>query len=90
MDNPYRFRIRQVILPATLIGVGIIRLGKPRLQYRNQELADELQGNIDSKFTVDDFSQYAPMFAVCGLNLCGVKGRHSFTDRTIIPLLPMH
>ena len=24
------------------------------------------------------------MFAVYGLNLCGVKGRHSFTDRTII------
>lgn len=39
---------------------------------------------LNSKFTIDDFSQYAPMLAVYGLNLCGVKGRHSFTDRTII------
>ena len=83
-NNPYRFRIRQVILPATLIGVGIIGLESHWLQYQNRELRDELRENIDSKFTVDDFSQYAPMFAVYGLNLCGVKGRHSFTDRTII------
>ena len=83
-NNPYRFRIRQVILPATLIGVGIIGLESHWLQYQNRELRDELRENIDSKFTVDDFSQYAPMLAVYGLNLCGVKGKHDFADRTII------
>ena len=67
-NNPYRFRIRQVILPATLIGVGIIGLESHWLQYQNRELRDELRENIDSKFTVDDFSQYAPMFAVYGFH----------------------
>ena len=72
-NNPYRFRIRQVILPATLIGVGIIGLESHWLQYQNRELRDELRENIDSKFTVDDFSQYAPMLAVYGLNFVWCK-----------------
>lgn len=33
---------------------------------------------------MDEYSQYAPMVAVYGLNLFGIKGKHSFKDRTII------
>ena len=82
--NPYKFRIRQVILPTVLIGVGIIGLESDWLKYQNREMRDELQENIDRHFTMDDFTQYVPMAAVYGLNLCGIKGKHSFADRTII------
>lgn len=82
--NPYKFHIRQVILPTVLIGVGIIGLESDWLKYQNREMRDELQENIDRHFTMDDFTQYVPMAAVYGLNLCGIKGKHSFTDRTII------
>lgn len=47
-------------------------------------MQEELQENIDGKFTIDDFSQYAPMVATYGLKLCGVKGKHGYGDLAII------
>lgn len=82
--NPYKFKPTQLIIPATLIGVGIIGLESDWLKYQNHEMRDELQENIDNHVTIDDFSQYAPMAAVYGLNLYGIKGRHGFADRTLI------
>ena len=82
--NPYRFKPLQLIVPGALIGVGIIGLESDWLKYQNGEIREELQENIDRKLTFDDFSQYAPMAAAYGLNLCGVKGRHGYGDLTII------
>ncbi|WP_044266592.1 phosphatase PAP2 family protein [Bacteroides timonensis] len=81
---PYKFKPVRLIVPATLIGVGIIGLESDWMKYQNREMRDELQEDIDQKVSIDDFSQYAPMAAVYGLNLCGIKGRHGFADRTII------
>ena len=83
-DHPYRFNLKQVAIPAVLIGVGLIGLESDWLKYQNREIRDEMQENIDRKITIDDFSQYAPMAAAYGLNLCGIKGEHRFADRTII------
>lgn len=83
-SSPYHFKITQMAVPAVLVTVGIIGLESDWLEYQNSEIRDELQENIDSKFTVDDFSQYVPMAAVYGLNLCGVKGKHDVKDQTII------
>ncbi len=33
---------------------------------------------------IDDFTQYAPMAATYGLNLCGIKRKHGYGDLTII------
>lgn len=82
--SPYKFKPGQLIIPITLIGVGIIGLESDWLKYQNREMRDELQENIDRRLTMDDFTQYAPMAAVYGLNLFGVKGKHDFVDRTII------
>lgn len=82
--NSYHFKLQQLAIPAVLIGVGVIGLESDWLKYQNSEVRDELQENIDKKITVDDFSQYLPMVAVYGLNLCGLKGKHDFVDRTII------
>lgn len=81
---PYRFKPLQLIVPTTLIGVGIIGLESDWLKFQNKEIRDELQENIDRRITMDDFTQYVPMAAVYGLNLCGIKGRHGYGDLTII------
>ena len=83
-NSSYKFKAQQLIIPTTLIGIGIIGLESDWLKYQNREMREELQENIDKKFTIDDFSQYMPMVAVYGLNLCGIKGKHNFIDRTII------
>lgn len=82
--TPYKFKPVQLIVPAALIGVGVIGLESDWLKYQNREIRDELQENIDHKFTIDDFSQYAPIAAAYGLDLLGVKGKHDAIDQTII------
>ena len=82
--NPYKFNPVQLVVPGTLIGVGIIGLESDWLKYQNKEIKEELQENLDRKFTIDDFSQYVPMAATYGLNLCGVKGKHGYGELTII------
>lgn len=82
--TPYKFRPLQLIVPGTLIGIGIIGLESDWLKFQNKEIRDELQENIDRRFTIDDFIQYAPMAATYGLNLCGLKGKHGYGDLTII------
>lgn len=80
----YWFKPLQLIVPGTLIGVGVIGLESDWLKFQNKEIRDGLQENIDHKLTVDDFTQYAPMAAAYGLSLCGVKGRHGYDNLTII------
>lgn len=82
--NPYKFRPVQLVAPVTLIGVGIIGLESDWLKFQNKEVKDELQEDKHNKFGVDDFTQYLPMAATYGLNLCGVKGLHGYGDLTII------
>lgn len=83
-DSTAVFKPTQLIVPATLIGVGIIGLEIDWLKYQNSEISEELQENIDHKLTFDDFSQYAPAAAVYALDLCGVRGRHEAMDQTIL------
>lgn len=80
----YGFKPLQLIVPCTLIGVGVIGLESDWLKYQNREIREELQENIDRKFTIDDFSQYAPIAAVYGLKLCGIKGKQGYGDMTVI------
>lgn len=83
-SSPYKFKPLQLVVPGTLIGVGIIGLESDWLKFQNREIRDELQENIDHRLTIDDFTQYAPMAATYGLNLCGIKGKHGYGDLTII------
>lgn len=83
-SNTYKFKPLQLIVPGTLIGVGIIGLKSDWLKYQNHEIRKELQENIDHKLTFDDFTQYVPMATTYGLNLCGIKGKHGYGDLTII------
>lgn len=82
--SPYRFKPLQLVVPVALLGVGLVGCENHWLKYQNKEIRDELQEDIDNKFTIDDFSQYAPIVATYGLNLCGLKGKHGYGDLTII------
>lgn len=80
----YRISYRQFIIPTLLIGTGFIGLKSDWLLYQNHEIRDELQENKKSNFPIDNYTQFAPIAAVYGLNLCGIKGRHNFRDRTLV------
>lgn len=82
--NPYKFKATQLIIPGALVGVGIFGLHNKWLIHQNKSLREELQENIDSRFTIDDFTQYVPMASTYALRLCGVKGKHDYVDMTII------
>lgn len=83
-ENTYHFKPMQLIIPVTLVGIGIIGSENEWSKYRNRNIRDELQKYRNRKITIDNYSQYAPMVAVYGLNLCGIKGKHDFVERTII------
>lgn len=83
-SNEYKFKVKQLAIPITLIGIGVIGLESDWLKFQNREIRDELRENIDSKFSIDDFSLYLPMVSVYGLNALGIKGKHSFKERTLI------
>jgi Membrane-associated phospholipid phosphatase len=83
-DKTHKFEYTKLIIPTALIGVGVIGLESDWLKFQNHEIRDELQENIDKKITLDDFTQYAPMMTVYGLNLCGIKSKHNFRGQTII------
>jgi hypothetical protein len=78
------FSKRQLIVPAVFFGYGIASMESDYLKLVNTEIREEVQENIDEKFTIDDFSQFTPVLTVYGLNLLGCKGKNNFRDRTVI------
>lgn len=82
--NPYKFRPLELIIPTTLIAVGVIGLESDWLKWHNGEVRDELQEHHHPKVGIDDFSQFTPLAATYGLKLCGVRSLHSYADMTII------
>ena len=79
-----KFKYEALIIPTVLIGYGIVGLESHTLQFINTETRDEITESIDSKLSIDDFSQYAPFLTVYGLNALGVKGKNNFKNRKIV------
>lgn len=84
LGSSYRFHVVQTIIPASLIAFGFFGTHNGWVRHQNREIRHVVTTNIDKKFTVDDYSQYMPMLAVYGLNMCGVGGKHNLRDRTLI------
>lgn len=84
LNNDLKFKYKSLIIPAALITYGAIGIESDALKSFNSEIKEEINEHIDSKFTIDDISQYAPFASVYALNLFGVEGKHNFKDRTII------
>ncbi|MEG1860576.1 MAG: phosphatase PAP2 family protein [Bacteroidaceae bacterium] len=78
------FNWPSVLIPSAFISIGIIGLKSPWLKYQNKEIRDELQENIDHRITLDDYAQYVPAVATFALDACGVKAKHSLTERIVV------
>ncbi|WP_321317986.1 phosphatase PAP2 family protein [Labilibaculum sp.] len=85
-DDKYEYglNIRKTIIPISLISVGIIGFENNGFEIFNEEIQEEVAENIDRRFTIDDFMQYAPAGVVYANNLLGVKGKHSFSNQLLI------
>lgn len=81
-DDTHRFRWQQLIAPIALIGIGTTPFYCSQVKSWDVDLQHKMSGSKD--LPIDNYLQYAPMVALYGLNLCGVKGQHNFCDRTIL------
>lgn len=78
------FSKKQLIIPGLFFTYGLASIESDYLKLVNTEIREEVQENIDEKFTIDDFSQFVPALSVYGLNAMGVKGKNNFRDRSVI------
>lgn len=79
-----QFKAQSLIIPVSLITYGVVGLESHQLKFINSNLETEITEHIDTRFTIDDISQYSPFLSVYGLNALGIKGKNNFKDRTII------
>ncbi len=79
-----KFNAKALIIPTVLMTYGVIGLESDGLEGLNLNIRNEVVEDIDEKFTIDDFSQYAPALTVYALNNLGIEGKHNLRDRTII------
>ena len=84
LKKDLKFKYEALIIPAALVGFGVIGLESESIKNINNSTRDEITEHIDEKLSIDDFSQYAPFASVYALNAFGVKGKNNFKDRTII------
>ena len=73
---------RITIAPIALIGIGVNGFFNHGMIQLDHDISRKFKGKSSRR--VSDYLQYVPMVAVYGLNLCQVKGKHRFIDRTIL------
>lgn len=83
-DDTHDLKLKEVLIPTAVVGASALFVPKGWLKKQRENVQDVLSAKGRHTFKVDEYSQYAPMVAVYGLNLCGIKGKHGFKDRTII------
>jgi membrane-associated phospholipid phosphatase len=78
------YNFNSFIIPAAFIGYGLISLtGDNVIRRLDYTTKNELQEDHPLFAAhADDYMQFAPVAAVYGLNLAGIKGKHSLLDAT--------
>jgi len=84
IDSAHNLKLKEVLIPTGVFGVSVLFVHNGWLTKQRGNVQDALSAKGKHKLNIDDYSQYAPMVAVYGLNLCGIKGKHRFVDRTIM------
>lgn len=81
-------KVKSFIVPAVLISYGLVSLGNNAIRTLDFNNRAELQEDHPLFANhVDNYLQFAPMVAVYGLNLAGIKGKHGVVDQTGLYLL---
>lgn len=84
LENPYKFKPTQLILPAGLIAVGSVGLTKWWKKEINEPVKNDLQRDGHKKVGIDNVIMFVPGVVGYGMNLFGFKGKHDIADATII------
>ncbi|MEJ2905248.1 phosphatase PAP2 family protein [Pedobacter panaciterrae] len=84
VSSNYKPKVTAFIIPAVFIGYGVVSLtGDNVIRRLDYSTKDELQEDHPLFAAhADDYMQFAPAAAVYGLNLLGIKGKHSLLDAT--------
>ena len=83
-EKTLKLKYKGLILPAVLLGYGIVGLESHQILTYNSEIRAEVKEHIDEKLTIDDFSQYAPHASIYVLDVMGIKGKNNIKDKAII------
>lgn len=84
--GPPVFRPGSLVVPAALIGAGILTSIRPGTAIRT-ELVEERNEHFGHFSThVDNYLQYAPVAVAYGLDLAGIPSRTDLANRTVILL----
>ena len=71
------------IIPAIFISYGALAQAVSPLQKFDSHIDREVSKHFKRR-SFDNYVQYAPLSAVYGLDLIGVKAKHNFRDRTFV------
>ena len=76
--------LNAVKIPSILIGMGVYSCASDRVinRYEIREERNEHLPNFHT--TADNYLMHAPIVAVYGLNMAGIKGKHDFKNRTLL------
>lgn len=80
----FRTPYARFIIPTAMITYGVVTRGNPLLLKGDHWIHENISNVFPGKATFDDFTQYVPLAALYGLDLCGVKAEHRVLDRTVI------
>lgn len=75
-----RTPLKKMVAPVLLITYGVASLENPHLQKLNTSWQNKVKDMKMKGNGLDDYTQFAPMAFVYGLNLAGVKGNHDIGD----------
>lgn len=84
LDKDYKPSYKKLIVPAVFIGYGAVSLTSDALKNLNRSTKYEIGEHQPRHIKLDNYTQYLPAVMVYGYNLAGIKGKHSFKDRTVI------
>jgi len=81
-----RKQLKQALVtPGLLMGWGFLTLNNPEYLESNEAVQEEITEHYPGFHTkIDNYTQYAPLAAVYGLNLTGVKGKNNLVNLSII------
>lgn len=87
-DRVYNLKLKEVLIPTAIVGASALYVGNKWLTKQRDNVQDAFSAKGRNKISMDEYSQYAPMVAVYGLNLFGIKGKHFLkTGQSFLPCL---
>ena len=82
------FPVKSCLIPATLIGYGVLTLHDNELLHFNREIKEEVWSeHVHKRINFDNYLQWSPAVAVYGLNLLGIKGKNKLFDQSMLYVL---